>query len=583
MERKELFVTNIDEIFEPQELIAEGSEKKKWNVIPYQNNEFSGKLIHTTAGAAAGTLTYDPKLKGWYKIYVTTPTFPSVVNYLKLSSDFAYTYYSNMSNNYMGMEEYYWKAADMTDVSIIFNYENAGVRRPSSIAAFRFVPMSDEEAAAYVADGKNPNTKRIYYCDDMNNRPLFLDMKEKEQWLSALIALENTDVEWFSPEIYDFDHVDYAPWVPGYFGGKGKYTYWDVISTISEKAHEIGIKVAPAIRMGLWGMCFPHFYGGTGEVFSTAHPEFACVDRNGDRTSAMSYAFPEIRKLRIDTLVQAAKSGADAVTLAACRGIPYMLFEKPVADEFYEKYGEYPYELPLDDPRLNAVHCDIMTRLFRELREALDEACGKDKVEIHLVGLYSIEDDLLHGFDVERLAREGLVNAIGTHTRRLIEIVPDSIRKDDDPERIDIEKYNKFIREETSALFLSDGSCFEPQKNSRGEDIFPKSKIEATKQWKAFSDKYGIKIYSCGTMFFEGTSPKTLQNLAELYDAGMYGMSIWNAPCLSTCGALWDFCRKLGHVDGIANRAAFPDGYKTYRVIKYGNCNINRYKPIWGG
>ena len=44
-----------------------------------------------------------------------------------------------------------------------------------------------------------------------------------------------------------------------------------------------------------------------------------------------------------------------------------------------------------------------------------------------------------------KLAEEGLINCIETHTRRFRENVPPEILRDDDPARIDMEKYKVFI------------------------------------------------------------------------------------------------------------------------------------------
>ena len=175
---------------------------------------------------------------------------------------------------------------------------------------------------------------------------------------------------------------------------------YDRYEAIVDEAHKMGIKVAVSNRMGLWGAGYPYHYYGCGVRFVDEHPELHCVDRNGEMVNALSYAYPEVRRLKIRDFIAAAKCGADAVMPLGHRGVPYVLFEKPVVDAFYEKYGEYPFELPLDEPRLRDIHCGIMVQYFRELREALDNEFGKNKIQIHLRCYNSIEDSAYIGFDV---------------------------------------------------------------------------------------------------------------------------------------------------------------------------------------
>ena len=87
-----------------------------------------------------------------------------------------------------------------------------------------------------------------------------------------------------------------------------------------------------SIRMGAWGLTYPFDQYYFDCDFMQENPEWRTYDRNGDEIAAMSYAYPEVRKFMVDELVNMARSGCDAVTLIWHRGIPYVLFEKPVAD-----------------------------------------------------------------------------------------------------------------------------------------------------------------------------------------------------------------------------------------------------------
>jgi hypothetical protein len=67
--REELLVTRLDEVFLPKENLSPYGLKDKWRVIPYDTHEQSGNML-SCIGTEPGEITFDPKLEGWYKIYL---------------------------------------------------------------------------------------------------------------------------------------------------------------------------------------------------------------------------------------------------------------------------------------------------------------------------------------------------------------------------------------------------------------------------------------------------------------------------------------------------------------------------------
>ena len=166
-----------------------------------------------------------------------------------------------------------------------------------SVSALRFVPMNDDEVASYKAEIARTDTKKMYLHDPLTCQGWNTKEFTQADWEAVVENLRNADVEWFSAQ-FSANTLDHP-----------KYTY------VSEKARELGIKYAVSSNMVM------------DEAFISSHPELRCIDRNGDHVQAVSYAYPEVRKFLIDQLVNAARCGADAVTLLACRGIPFVLFE----------------------------------------------------------------------------------------------------------------------------------------------------------------------------------------------------------------------------------------------------------------
>ena len=362
-----------------------------------------------------------------------------------------------------------------------------------------------------------------------------------------------------------------------------KFDYDEVLRRITEKGHEVGLKMSVSTRMGAWGMMFPYDQCYFDCDFHAEHTEWRCIDRNGDEIAALSYAFEGVRKFMVDYIVNMARSGCDAVTLIAHRGIPYVHYEKPVADRFFAKYGEYPYELPLDDVRLNEIHCDIMTEFFREVREALDANFGKNKVEIHLRGQFSLADNKYIGLDCERLAKEGLINAVVSYPQRHHELIPDTIRREDDPTRIDLKKYTEYVNGYNGTIFHSNDFDFRgPYQNSRGENVGPETQEARIAEWNALEDTYGVKVY-IDILPREMPNAEFKRRIKEIYDLGARRIALWDTYSRVWNQPMWNLVSRFGHKDEIADMPLYDDGYKNYRFLKIGDTVFKRYNPMWGG
>ena len=551
-ERKEIFLTDMYEAFEPKDLISVEFDKDKVNVIPYTNEDFSGRFITSAYSSIYPTLYCDPKLCGWYKIYVGLPGKIACQSVIKLTNDSHYSYIEGLDNSYF--EEIFWRCADMTEQKIEM-YSH------TLIASLRFVPMSDEEVKAHKEDLAQRETKNFYVADDMFHS--FTWTKNVDLWLTNVDKFRESDAEWFAPECW------HAP-VDDEF-------YYNVRKAMVIKAHELGMKVAHSSRMAHWGVGYPYHYKGLGKEFPDKHLELRCHDRNGDLTYGMSYAYPEVRRHMIDILLSAVRCGGEAVSLLVNRGTPYVLFEKPVADRFFERYGEYPYDRRIDDPELNDIHCEFIEEFFQELRDTLDNEFGKDKIEIHIRGFNSINDCKYVGVDVERLVKKGLLNAIATHPRRFIEILPDEVMRDDASNRIDMDKYNEYIRHnETATMHYGDGDIFTPYPNSKGELVGPSSIKENAKQWAEFSDKYNIPVYFDYT-FCGNTDEELMQAVSDLYDLGIKKLTVFNTVLAYRRTPHWNLVRNLGHKNLLKNPEFFKEKYIKRRVISINGINYKRY------
>ncbi len=593
MERKELLFSDLFECFEPKENISTISYKNKWRAVDVDTNEYSGRLLASNAGNP-DDISFDPKLNGWYKIYLHLPG--RSVLFLKLSGDSAFVSASAVTRRRYLIEEVLWRCADMTDQSIILSRKIDANAQHSILSAIKLVPMSDDEVEEYKREQERQDTKRIYATDDMHNRLAFLNQSSYDDWRAVAMNYENSDVEWLSIEslatlVSDHLEIENAddfgfPYEidRNVYNNAKKFDRYKVINTVVDQCKKMGIKSSVSMRMGGWGMPFPYdqFYFDCD--FVESHPEWRTKDRNGDEIRAMSYAYPEVRKFMIDELVKCAESGCDAVTIMAHRGIPYVLFEEPVAEKFYELYGEYPYELPLDEPRLNKLHCDIMTGFVRELREALDERFEKNKVQIHFRSLYSLYDSKYVALDAEEWAKQGLISAIISYPQRVHELLVGDVWKDDRKERLDIEKYTNYVRTSYHVnMRPCDFETIEPIVNYRGELCGPRDQRERVEEWMSLEKKYGVKLYF--EILPRHLSCEEFRDRAmDLYNCGADGLALWDTYGRAAFKSTWATARRLGHKDDLATKGVGEgNDFRTLFMLKLGDRDLNRFNPDWGG
>lgn len=598
--RKEMLFTNMDEIFEPKSAFSDMRLKNKWRIVEIETAEYNSRTL-TCENTTPPDITFNPNLKGWYRIYLDMPKGKVT---LKLSSDETYfTHESSVNSHWNYMEESLWRCADMTGESIILTAQRIAIPTLYILSAIRFVPMTDKEVEDWLHEEKRKDTKRIYATDDMDNKLRYLNVQKPIDWCGAVLNLEHSDVEWLSIEE-----------LRGFNGGKlpvnikelafpseiteryernmkcdENFNYDEILKEVVDCGHRKGIKMCVSFRMGLWEIGFPHDGYGYNNEFYIENPQWRCIDRNGDEIAALSYAYPEVQDYVIDMLVNMAKSGCDAVELMSHRGVPYLLFEPPVAERFKAMYGEYPYELSLDEPRLNKLHCEIMTEFARKIRKTLDDNFGKNKVGFHIRSLYSLADSKAVGIDVEQWAKEGLITANISYPRRFHENIKADIWQDG-KNRIDLYKYTKCVRSDDGADWSGsiinvrmDFKELPPYENSRGELVGPTDGKARVEEWMELEKKYGIRNYF--EILPRMMCPDEYKKRAmELYQYGADGISLWDTYNRYPVKYQWQMARRLGHKDELAN---FPDEDKTYcrffRYNKLAGKDVRRYTPSWGG
>jgi hypothetical protein len=194
-----------------------------------------------------------------------------------------------------------------------------------------------------------------------------------------------------------------------------------------KKVNMLQLAVDAARRYGLklygW-MRFNNYGGNVQSDFFKNHPEFHEEWESGVPANKLCLAFPEVRKHKIDILVEAASYGLDGLCLGFLRHPPVLLYAPILVDGFRKEYGEEPprdrknrdqtrtSSVPPDDEahqRWYGYRARFMTRFARELKEALK---AKGMRDLPIAVWVRPNHCLFDGIDLDTWLEEGLCDEV---------------------------------------------------------------------------------------------------------------------------------------------------------------------------
>ncbi|MDP6355666.1 MAG: hypothetical protein QF473_11215 [Planctomycetota bacterium] len=154
----------------------------------------------------------------------------------------------------------------------------------------------------------------------------------------------------------------------------------DMLRLAVEAAHEYGLKLYGWMR-------FNSYSGNVQSDFYKEHPELHDEWEPGRPANKLCLAQPEVRRHKIDILVEAASYGLDGLNLGLLRHPPPMLYAPILVEGFKKKHGKPPPPPQTDDRTCFSSLPDMsedclewyryrstfMTQFGRDLRAALSE------------------------------------------------------------------------------------------------------------------------------------------------------------------------------------------------------------------
>lgn len=202
--------------------------------------------------------------------------------------------------------------------------------------------------------------------------------------------------------------------------------HFDLLRAVVDAGKEYGVDVSGWMR-------FNNYSGNVRSQFFREHPQYHEVWENGERAMKLCLAFPQVRKHKIDILVEAAKYGLGGVNLGFLRHAPVIHRHPILVDGYRKLYGaEPPLKLdqedqthrlslpPMDDEHLRWFRhrAGFLTQFGRELRSALrDAGLANVKVSLWLRPQHHLYD----GIDLDDWLAEGLCDEVVASARTFVD------------------------------------------------------------------------------------------------------------------------------------------------------------------
>ena len=179
---------------------------------------------------------------------------------------------------------------------------------------------------------------------------------------------------------------------------------WDSLQIVRDYARSRKWEFQVYIRMGAFKAPFP-FDGQENSKFFNDHPQYHCLDRDGQRVVRLSYAYPEVQQYMLSLIRELANYDPDGICLCFVRGVPLVLYEPIMVEGFKQQYGIDPRKLKELDPRWLDYQSSVVTSFVKQAKESL-----KPNQRLSVIVPANELDCKRWGLDVAAWVREGIID-----------------------------------------------------------------------------------------------------------------------------------------------------------------------------
>jgi len=540
----------------PVSSLSLGRRKHHWQLIEYEAEGISGKMISAGPETAAPDVTYPLHLRGWHALRVgiwgmsLAAGVENVIE-VRLTDDPCFTTFTREKPSLFTLEEGLWRQADLSGQDLVIRHHKSGFPTTASLAYVRLTPLTDDEVRQIQEDRQSKGSKRLIAANDGDSDLYMKRPTTKEELVARIEPYRNTDFKKIFWEI-GYGSTTLYRGTHGKMLGEGiedfprigdRYTAEslriltaggiDPLRTVIDYAHSMGLEFHVSQRIEQFATPPPWE-----ELYSTdfyhEHPELRLVDKDRTEVVGLSYAYPEVRDFFVSALKEAASCGADGVAVIYARAPPLILYEKPLIEGFKVEHGIDPRSLDEKDDRWLTYRATFVTQFMREMRQAMDavgERLGK-RLETSAITLASRKINLSYGMDVEAWVKEGLIDNLIPYPS-------------------------------------NDGHSFDET------DMHYHASITRGTECKLYPNLMPRRI-----------PPKEIRKRAlAYYDSGADGLFFWDTNSRHDTTSMWATIRRLGHVDelrALVASAKEEEEPRTIELLKLGGYIMTGYSPYRG-
>jgi len=535
---------------EPRSALTARAKQGKWKLIPYEAGKIKGAMVWASDETNAPELVLPLNTQGWHAVYLGLASPSSVARQVlvRLSRDPAPVVRYRTGGQ---IEEVFFKVADLSGQSLYVAQQCDSVARATGLAYVKLVPLTEQEVSAVRDERANQDHRRLVATIDgfsfiYGRRPT-----SRRALLQEVEAYRHSDFGTLMLQMGGADMVNYPSKVGQMVGQDlddfpraGDRRYAEALGELAKKgvnptktliegAHDVGMRVHVCIRPGAWVHTEPMADFFTSR-FYLDHPEWRCIDRQGNGVARMSLAVPQVRTHLVEVLREAVGFGADGAGMLFVRGVPFVLFEEPFCDLFKQKHGTDPRQFQDDDQRVRDLRCDMLTSFLQEIRQMLDEEAsrrGGGRLALSAFVLCDEADNLRFGVDVRRWAKEGLVDLV-------------------------------------CPMRAGGSRATKPHMGFFREACRP----------------HGVQVKPTFISWRMPALDTLMQESVSLYEAGADGLTFWDANSAAGRTPRWSVVSRLGHVDELTTRSVEgPPQAVAARLHRIGDLIVDGpCHPNWG-
>lgn len=401
----------------------------------------NGRALAAPAGATPEPLVLRPRLPGHYAVFAKTAEEGCL---LRIRADGLVRLMPSQNFNWTKPRPpthppVFVSAGDLSGESITIYAFDPWNRPRSGLRELRFVPVTAESVEALYRETSNPPRPLFGINDwcDYFHGPCRLEADQLDVLVGgqAEVGLRNLNwsigrswIEYRSelPGVSYFPAVPLEeaakkwPHAPDYVGRATMVNQFRPLERVLSQRTRLGATIWPWLSMNRhYG---EHAYGGIfASRFYRENPQWHGYTKTGHRSGgAVSYFFEEVRRERLDILLEVATKSPDGILVGTCRQVPMLRYHPKMVEAYMKETGVDPRKLhglsDLDEyKRWTRWRADHFTQVLRDLKKGLApirKETGRPipvAVRIPSSGFFY---NMAEGLDVERWLDEGLVDQL---------------------------------------------------------------------------------------------------------------------------------------------------------------------------